>query len=109
MASHTIGQFGQHNGIVLVPRAMTVQTPTHIHFLRHGGGHLADLSMAIFAVETGCNVWTVAEINKVRQDCHRHPCYGFVIFDITCQFVQFSSGFGVGTGVCDLLVARITH
>lgn len=103
MACHTIGQPGQHNGIVLVPRAVTVQTPTHIHFLRLGDGHLADLSMAILAVETVCNVWTVAEVDKVRQYRYRYPQNGFVIFDIRCHFVQFGAGFG------DLLMAGITH
>jgi hypothetical protein len=67
MASHTIGQFGQHDWIVLKARAVTAQTPTHIHFLRLGEGHLADLRMAIFAVEAGCNVRAVAVVDKVRQ------------------------------------------
>jgi hypothetical protein len=103
MANHTIGQFGQHDGIVLEPRAVTVQTPTHIHFLRHGDGHLADFCMAILAVETGCYVWTVAEVDKVRQYRYRYPQNGFFIFDIGCQFVRFGAGFG------DLLMAGTTH
>ena len=65
---------------------MAVQTPTHIHFLRHGGDHLADLSMAILAIQTGSNVWTMTEENKVRQNSHRNPGYGLVILNITCQF-----------------------
>ena len=109
MASYTIGQFMHHNRIVLITRAVAVQTPTHIHFLRHCDGHLAKLPVAMLATESGCNMGTVAEVDKIRQECHRHPCYGLVILNITCEFSQFLAGFSVGTGVGNLLVAAITH
>ena len=82
---------------------MTVQTPTHTHFLRDGDGHLANLSMAILAVEAGSYVRTVVEEYKVRLYRHRYPQNGFIIFDITRQFVRFGGGFS------DLLMAGVTH
>jgi hypothetical protein len=103
MASHAICQFDQHGRIVFGTRNMTIQAPAHIHFLRRGNGHLADLSMAIFAIDTGCNMWTVAEVDKIRQDGHRHPYYGLGIINIISQLVRFGAGFQ------GLLVAGITH
>ncbi|HEX7619738.1 MAG TPA: hypothetical protein VF359_00900 [Anaerolineales bacterium] len=103
MASHTIGQFGQHNWVILVPCAVTAQTPTHIHFLRLCNRHLANLSMAILTVETGCNVRTMAVIDKVRQNRYRYPFNGFVILNVLSQLVQF------GTSFCDLLMTASTR
>jgi hypothetical protein len=107
MTSQTIGQFGFRNGIIFVTSAMTVQTPTHVHCLRHGGDHLADLSVAILTINTGGNMGTVAEGYKIRQKCNRHPGYGLVVFGITCQNTQSEAGLGIGTGVGDLLMAGI--
>lgn len=105
MTSQTIGKFSFRYGIVLVTGAMAVQTPTHIHCLRYGCGHLADLSMAILAINTGIDMGTVTEGYKIRQNCHWHPFYGFVILYITCQNIQSESGLRVGTGFGNLLVA----
>ena len=105
MTSQAIGQFGQFNGIVLVACPMAVQTPTHIHLLRHGSDHLADLSMAILTINTGCDVRTMAEVNKVWQNSHRHPGNGLVFLNITCQYAQLEAGLGVGAGFGNLLVA----
>ena len=102
MAGHTIGQPGQHDRVVPGPHTVTIQAPAHIHFLRCGNGHLADFAMAILAVDPGCNMWAVAEENKIRQDCHRNPDDGCGIFYKTCQFVR------IGVGFAGLLVAAIT-
>jgi len=59
--------------------------------------------MAILAVEAGSYVRTVVEEYKVRLYRHRYPQNGFIIFDISCQFVRFGAGFS------DLLMAGITH
>jgi hypothetical protein len=67
MASDAIGQLGQHCRIILEPGTVTPQTPTHIHFLRLGNGHLTDLCMAILTIETGCNMRTMAVIDKIRE------------------------------------------
>jgi hypothetical protein len=105
MTSQTIGQFGFRNGIIFVTSAMAVQTPTHVHCLRHGGDHLADLSVAILTIDTGCNMGTVAEGNKIWQNSHRHPGNGLVFLYITCQYAQLEAGLGVGAGFGNLLVA----
>ena len=59
--------------------AVAVQAPTHIHFLRNRDGHLAKLPVAMLATESGGNMWTVAEIDKIRQDEHRYPANGLVL------------------------------
>lgn len=108
MASHTISQFGQHHGIVRVAGSMTAYTPTHIHELRLGNGHLADLAVAILAIQAGGNMRPVAVVDKVRQNRNRHPWDGCVIFEIHGQFIQFGVGCRFGGGFGDLLVAAIT-
>jgi len=66
MAGYTIGQFSQHNRIIFEPRAVTVQTPTHIHILQPDDGLLANLAVAIFAIETRGDMWAMAVIDKIR-------------------------------------------
>ena len=99
MTGNAIGQLGQHDRIICEARAVTAETPAHVHLLGDGDRHLADLAVALFAVQSGGDVRTVAEINKVRQDGNRHPCDGLVLLDVTDQLVNFRISDG------DLLVA----
>jgi hypothetical protein len=50
MTGNTIGQFGQHDRIILKAGLVTVETPTHVHFLGYSHRHLADFAMAVLAI-----------------------------------------------------------
>ena len=102
MASDAICQFGQHRRVILEACTVTAQTPTHIHFLRLSNRHLPDLSVTVLAVETGCNMRTMAVVDKIREKRHRYPRNGFVAINVRRQFIQFGTGFG------DILVTAIT-
>ncbi len=89
MTGYTIGQLGQHNRIVFKFSAVTTDTPAHIHqlWLRHR--HLADFTVTIFAMQTGCNVRTVTEINEIWQYGNRYPWDWLVVLHVCCQFIDF--------------------
>ena len=63
---------------------MAAEAPTHIH-LYHGDGdcHMANITVAAFAIKTGNNVHLMAEINKAWQCIHPNPFEGFLALPIS--------------------------
>ena len=74
MAGRAIGQFGVEVIVAFGTLNMALQTPAHVHpVLRHSYGHLADLSVAGLAVQSGSDVWAVHELNKIRHNGNWYP------------------------------------
>lgn len=121
MTGNAIGQLGQHDRIVFEARPVTVETPAHVHLLGDGHSHLADLAVALFAVQSGGNMRTVTEINEVWQNGNRHPGDGLVSLDVGNQLVNFriadgdllvtapAFGFGWQSGGWAAQSARMAH
>ncbi len=101
MAGDAIGQLGQHDRIILIPRSVAIQAPAHIHRLGLGDGHLADFSMAVLTVQTRRDVRPVTVVDEVWQDCHGGPVDRLVVLDGLQQLVDLRRPF------LDLLVAAI--
>ena len=89
MACDTIGQLCKHDRIVCEARAVTVQAPAHVHLVRDGIRHRADLAVALFAMQAGSDMGAVAEVNEIRQDGDRHPGDRFALFHIGDQLIYF--------------------
>ncbi len=63
--------------------AMTIQAPTHVHYLRVLiDGHLAHITVAILTVQTGRDMGAMNEVHKVWHHCHRRPMDGLSTFHI---------------------------
>ena len=88
MACGTIGQFDKLDWIVSSSFAVAVQAPAHIHFLRYGNRHLADLPMAFFTVQTGRDVRAVHKVDEIGQDGDRHPLDWLTALHVGGQFQQ---------------------
>ena len=88
MACGTIGQFDKLDWIASRVFTVAVQAPAHVHFLRHGNRHLADLPMAFFTVQTGGDVRAVYKVNEIGQDGDRHPRDWLTALNVTGQFLQ---------------------
>ena len=90
MARATICELRVELRIVLGLLLVAVETPAHIHYLGILiNGQLADVPVAVFAVQSRGNVRAMHEVHKVRHLSHRHPVNGPVVLHVVCQLGKF--------------------
>src|SRR5688500_4901051 len=86
MTCSTIGKFVEFFLVIPRPGFMTVQAPTHIQYLRVlSNFNLRHIPMTVLAVQPGCYVRPMREMDKIRHLRYRHPWNGLVSFDIAHQ------------------------
>ena len=88
MAGAAVKQFGALDRVGLGFGFMAVDAPTHIDGLFNGGNCLcAHIAMTIFTVQSGGDVGTMIEMNKIRHLVNRNPIDRFLCFNVTAQLL----------------------
>ena len=88
MASTAIKQFSAFDHVILGFGFVTGDAPTHIYSLLECGNSLfAHVTMTIFAVQTGGDMWAMIEMHKIRHLVNRNPVDGLVFLYILIELL----------------------
>ena len=80
MTGSTIGKFSTQFRVVLGALPVTVQTKPHIESLWILSDiHLTHITVTVLAIDSRCNMWTVVEMHKIRNNRYGDPFERLVI------------------------------
>ena len=90
MARAAVGELCIKHGVIFGLLTMTIETPAHVHHLRiliHSV--FAYITVAIFAVQSCGNVWSVDIMYKIRYLRDRYPINRLIVLNIFRKFRKF--------------------
>src|SRR5688500_20342473 len=89
MTCSAIGKLSKFFRVIRRPGFMTVETPTHIHYLGIlSNFNLGHIPMTVLTVQTCRNMRSMSKMHKIWHLRYRYPWNGFVTFDISHEFLR---------------------